>query len=105
MTAATKSADTLEILRAEGMNKGAIAATLSYISDIRILGLLDKWSDISCPDGSKARVLKDPSDAFELYAKQWTSKFDVVVDILNQFKAKGDVVFSLLWQLLEADIV
>jgi len=94
LTTAAKSSDTFQILSAEGMNRGATAATLSYISDIRILGLLDKWTEVTCSDGSKARVLKDPADAFELYAKEWSTKFNVVIDLLNQIKTNGDVVVT-----------
>lgn len=89
-----KASDIYGILSAEGTNRGAAAATLSYISDIRILGLLDKWTEVTCPDGSKARVLKDPTDAFELYAKEWTTKFNVVTDILNKIKAEGNVTVT-----------
>lgn len=82
------------ILAEKGINKGATATTLSYISDMRILGLLDKWTEVPCPDGSKALVLKDPADAFELYAKEWTTKFDVVMDMLNQIKANAEVAVA-----------
>jgi len=89
-----KSSDTYRILSEEGTNRGAAAATLSYISDMRILGISDKWTDVTCPDGSKARVLKDPMDAFDLYAKEWTTKFNVVTDILNKIKAEGNVTVT-----------
>jgi hypothetical protein len=89
-----KPSDTYGILSEKGMNRGAAAATLSYISDIRILGLSDKWTQVTCADGSKARVLKDPMDAFDLYAKEWTTKFNVVTDILNKIKAEGNVTVS-----------
>jgi hypothetical protein len=72
------------------MNRGAAAATLSYLDDVRLLGIGDKWKEISCPDGSKALVLKNPADAFQLYAKEWTGKFGVVVDTLNQLKVGAD---------------
>lgn len=79
-----------QILGVEGMNIGAAAATLSYIGDFRTLGLLDKWREVTCPDGSKARVLKDPANAFELYAKEWTGKFSIIMDTLNQIKINAD---------------
>jgi hypothetical protein len=84
-----ESSDEYRILAEEGVNRGAAAATLSYMGDVRALGLLDKWREVTCPDGSKARVLKDPTDAFELYAKEWTTKFDVVLNTLNQLNVSA----------------
>jgi hypothetical protein len=89
-----KSSQIYDILREGGMNKGATAATLSYIGDIRLLGLLDKWTEVTCADGSKARILKDPADAFELYAKEWTAKFTLVIDLLNKIKTEGDITVN-----------
>jgi hypothetical protein len=83
-----------ELLRAEGMNPGANATTLSYLDVGKSFGLLDKWTEVECLDGTKARILKDPGDAFELYAKEWTTKFNVVVEILNQVKAEGNAEVS-----------
>lgn len=86
-----ESSPSYRLLSQEGMNKGAAAATLSYINDIRILDLMGKWREVTCPDGSKARVLKDPTDAFELYAKEWTGKFNVIVDALKQINVDAGV--------------
>ncbi len=76
------------------MNPGANATTLSYLDVGKSFGLLDKWTEVQCLDGTKARILKNPADAFELYAKEWTTKFHVVVDILNQVKVEGDAEVS-----------
>lgn len=86
--ALSTAAGIYDLLRAEGMNPGANATTLSYIDAAKSFGLLDKWTEVECSDGTKARILKNPADAFELYAKEWTTKFNVVVDILNQVKAE-----------------
>jgi hypothetical protein len=50
----------------------------------------DKWTEIKCEDGTKARILKNPEEAFELYAKEWSNKFSVVADLLNQAKVQGN---------------
>lgn len=77
------------LLYAKGMNPGAMAATLSYLDISQSYGLLDKWTEVKCEDGTKARILKNPEDAFELYAKEWSTKFNAVVDLLNKAKVQG----------------
>ncbi len=67
-----------------------MAATLSYLDVSQSFGVFDKWTEGNCQDGSKARILKDPADAFELYAKEWSTKFNIVVDLLNQVRVEGD---------------
>jgi hypothetical protein len=52
--------------------------------------LFDKWTVVKCRDGTKALILKNPDDAFELYAKGWNNKFDAIVDVLNETKAGGN---------------
>lgn len=70
-------------------NQGATAATLSNLSDSNLFSVLDKWTEVRCNDGSIARILKDPKEAFEIYAKEWSSKFNVVIDLLSQAKVEG----------------
>lgn len=90
MTLAEVESHNYELLAQHGMNRGAAAATLSYLGDARVLRVFDKWKEISCPDNSKALVLKNPGDAFQLYAKEWTGKFSVVIDILKQLEVSAD---------------
>lgn len=93
MSSKTESTDPNEIgspLHATGMNPSAMATTLSYLDVAQSYGAFDKWTEVKCEDGTKARILKNPEDAFELYAKEWSSKFSVVVDLLNQVKVQGD---------------
>ena len=76
------------------MNAGAMAATLSYLqtdisSNSQSFGLLDKWTDVECGDGKKAKILKNPEDAFELYAKEWNSKFNIVLNMLKEAKVEA----------------
>ena len=78
------------ILSAQDMNKGAASATLSNIGNYKALWIGDKWREVTCSDGTKARVLKDPADAFELYAKEWTGKFGIVLDAVNNMKISAD---------------
>jgi hypothetical protein len=85
----SKHSNTGSLLHAKGMNPGAMAATLSYLDISQSFGLLDKWTEVKCEDGTKARILKNPEDAFELYAKEWSTKFNVVADLLNQAKVQG----------------
>jgi hypothetical protein len=95
LSTAAAASGVYDLLRAEGMNPGANATTLSYLDvPSKSFGLLDKWTEVPCSDGTKARILKNPADAFELYAKEWTAKFNVVVDILNQVKAEGNAEVS-----------
>ncbi len=70
-------------------NQGATAATLSNLSDSNLFSILDKWTEVKCNDGSIARILKDPKEAFEIYAKDWSTRFNVVVDLLNPEKVEG----------------
>lgn len=78
------------ILHRNGMNPGAMAATLSNLDVSQSFGLTDKWTEVKCQDGTKARILKNPDDAFEIYAKDWNTKFSVIIDLLNQAKAEGN---------------
>jgi len=81
-------------------NSAAMAVTLSYLnressevgSETR--GWFDDWTDVICADGTKARVLKEPGKAFELYATEWNSKFKLIADLLDQHKVSADVGFS-----------
>lgn len=75
-----------ELLRDPSINPGAAAATLSYLESSRSFGLFDKWTEVKCPDGTKARILKNPGDAFDIYAKEWTSKFSFVFDLFEKNK-------------------
>lgn len=69
------------------INSGGVLTSLSNLDITNsITGLFDEWLEVKCPDKTKALVLKNPNKAFELYAKQWTSKFGVVVDVLEQAK-------------------
>jgi hypothetical protein len=81
--------DAGSLLHAKGMNASAQAATLSYLDTSQSFGAFDKWTEVKCEDGTKARILKNPEDAFELYAKEWSNKLNVVVDLLNQAKVQG----------------
>jgi hypothetical protein len=94
LSTAVAGSSVYDLLRAEGMNPGANATTLSYLDTAKSFGLLDKWTEVECSDGTKARILKNPADSFELYAREWTTKFNVVVDILNQVKAEGNAEVS-----------
>jgi hypothetical protein len=69
------------------MNPGAMAVTLGNLDISQSFGLTDKWTEVKCEDGTKARILKNPEDDFELYAKDWNSKFNLIVDLLKQAKA------------------
>src|SRR2546423_728010 len=91
---AATSSGYYELLRAEGMNPAANATTLSYLDVAKSFGILDKWTEVECSDGTKAKILKNPTDAFDLYAKEWTAKFNVIVDMLNQVKAEGNAEVS-----------
>ena len=84
----SENPDYSDMLYGEGMNSAAMAVSLSHLDTSR--GLLDDWKEVKCNDGTKALVLKRPEDAFELYAKEWTSKFSTLVDLLNHAKAQGN---------------
>jgi hypothetical protein len=73
------------LLHEENTNPGVLATTLHYLSDYkRTFGFWDKWVEIKCPDGTTGRILKDPADAFKYYAKEWTTKFEFVLKLLNE---------------------
>ncbi|MBI3842705.1 MAG: hypothetical protein HY295_06160 [Thaumarchaeota archaeon] len=77
----------------KNINTAAMVTTLSHL-DSAILGISwpgNKWIDVPCGDGTTARVLKNPDEAFELYGKEWNTKFKVVIDLLNQAKGSADV--------------
>jgi hypothetical protein len=77
-----------DMLYGKGMNSQAMAMSLSHLDMSR--GFLDDWKEVKCNDDTKALVLKHPEDAFELYAKEWSSKFSVLIDLLNQAKVEGN---------------
>ena len=76
------------LLHEGNANPGVLATTLHYLDDYkRSFGFWDKWVKIECPDGTTGRILKDPSDAFKYYAKEWTTKFEFVLKLLNEDQA------------------
>jgi hypothetical protein len=91
-----RPADVYEVLQSNELNPGARAATLGNLKleSLEIFGIGDKWKEVKCPDGSKAQILKNPDDAFPLYATEWTTKFTAVADLLNQAKINADVAVS-----------
>jgi hypothetical protein len=89
MTSKRKPSNAGSLLYAKGMNPGAMAATLSYLDISQSYGLLDKWTEVKCEDGTKARILKNPEDAFEIYAKEWSTKFNVVLNLLEKAKVEA----------------
>jgi hypothetical protein len=77
----------------KNINPAAMVTTLSYI-DTKMLGFSwpgGDWKEVDCGDGTTAQVLKNPEKAFELYGKEWNTKFNVVIDMLNKAKASADV--------------
>lgn len=94
-----KQIDDIAALHTGQFNTGAMVTTLSFLkgafpSETRVIrGLTDDWTEVNCPDGGTAKVLKKPAKAFELYATQWTTKIKAITDILNQYKidAEGNV--------------
>jgi hypothetical protein len=76
----------------------ALAVTLSSLSsqmsEVDTRGWFDDWTDVKYADGTKARVLKKPEKAFEFYATEWTTKFKLVTDLLDQARANVDAEFS-----------
>jgi len=85
----------IEEIYKSGRNPSAMAASFSYIDEkaFQKFGLFDEWTEVKCQDGSKALILKNPSKAFDIYAKEWSSKFNGLVDVANQVKidASGEV--------------
>jgi len=81
-------------------NSAALAVTLSHLKDelpesaSQTRGWFDDWTDVECTDGTKARVLKEPEKAFELYATEWTAKFKLITDLLERHKVNVDTEFS-----------
>jgi hypothetical protein len=78
------------LLQSTDYNRGAMATTLSYLNASKSYGLFDKWMEVECDDGTKARILKNPNDAFQIYATEWSTKFNAVADVLNQVKVEAD---------------
>jgi hypothetical protein len=75
------------------MNSGATLATISNLDKEQLDTLLqvkDKWVEISCSDGSKAFILRNFGDAFEIYGNEWNTTFGNVTDHLNQLKSNAD---------------
>ena len=85
----------IEEIHKSGRNPSAMATSYASMDETAFqkFGLLDEWVDVKCQDGSKALVLKNPSKAFDIYAKEWRTKFNGLVDVANQVKveAGGDV--------------
>jgi hypothetical protein len=75
-----------ELLHGNKVNPGAAATALHYLDSPKSFGIFDDWSTVTCPDGTEARILKSPLKAFQYYAKEWTSKFSFVVDVLDKIK-------------------
>jgi hypothetical protein len=88
----------VDALHKAGYNPAALAVTLSSLpgqtSTASTRGWFDDWTDVECADGSKARILKNPEKAFELYASEWSSKFKLVTDLLDQARGNVDAEFT-----------
>lgn len=95
----------IDRLKKDGMNVGALAAHMHNLSDMKvsllsgvsnnsqmssILGIGDKWRKEPCKDGCYALVLKNPLEAFEMYAKEWETSFKVMADVIGQMKLEAD---------------
>ena len=78
----------IEEIYKSGRNPSAMADSISYMDETTFqkCGLFDEWTEVKCQDGLKALVLKNPSKAFDIYAKEWSSKFNGLVDVANQVK-------------------
>lgn len=83
------------ILDSKNVNPSAMVTTLSNM-DAKLLGVSwgSDWKQVDCGDGTTAQVLKNPEKAFEIYAKEWNTKFNVVIDLLKQAKASADTDLS-----------
>ena len=61
-----------KILENDEFDMGAIKAAVesfgSSTSSLKIFG--DSWTTVDCGGNKKARILKDPHKAFELYGKE-----------------------------------
>jgi len=83
-----------EIVHSKEMNPKAMATTFYNLDtnklDSQSYGVFDKWKEVKGPDGKKALVLKNPEDAFGLYAKEWNAKFNVIANLLNKAKVSVD---------------
>jgi hypothetical protein len=86
----TEVRDAFSLLHASAMNPSAMAVTLSHLDISQSFGAFDQWIEVKCEDGTKVRILKNPEDAFELYAKEWSNRFNVVLDLLNQIKVQAN---------------
>ena len=87
LTSSENNSGIYGLLHEGNTNAGVLATSLHYLSDYKkTLGFWDKWVEVKCPDGTTARILKDPVDAFKYYAKEWTTKFEFVLNLLNEDK-------------------
>ena len=77
-----------DIVYYKGMDARAMATTFYNLDtsklDVQSYGVFDKWKEVKGPNGKKILVLKNPEDSFGLYAKEWTAKFNVIIDLLNK---------------------
>jgi len=81
----------IEEIHKSGRNPGAMATAYAYLDEkaFQQFGMFDDWVEVKCQDGSKALVLKNPNKAFDIYAKEWTTKVNGLVDVANQVKVDG----------------
>jgi hypothetical protein len=81
----------IEEIHKSGRNPSAMAASYAYMDETAFqqFGFFDEWVEIKCQDGSKALVLKNPNKAFDIYAKEWSTKVNGLVDVANQVKVEA----------------
>ena len=81
----------IEEIHKSGRNPSAMAASYASLdeTDFKQHGWFDEWVEVECQDGSKALVLKNPNKAFDIYAKEWSTKVNGLVDVANQVKVEA----------------
>lgn len=82
-----------EMLSNKLFDMGAIKASANSFgtssSGLNLFG--DEWKDVECENGKKARILKEPTKAFEIYGKEWSIKVKALTNVLEQIKVNAAV--------------
>jgi hypothetical protein len=84
--------DIIKMMNRPEINRQSFAVTLSN------LDIIDKWDklwdeyiEVKCDDGTTAPVLKKPSKSFEIYAKDYSIRFNAALNALNNLQANLSV--------------